>query len=173
MGKISFQVNCIIAALSSSYSVHCLSSDDYDQPMSADADEPEGLIDFIISQGDNMVKCFEHKKCVEGYHREYQMKLQSLQGKVLSLRKELKEAKKEEANIANNVRKNESIIKSSIDWNKARMQSVIEKRNWQRQQVSFYDRRLELLEKLKQDIEQWELSQWKVTTLKLIIFYKM
>lgn len=141
--------------------------------MPADADEPESLIDFIISQGDNMVKCFEHKKCVEGYHREYQMKLQSLQGKVLSLRKELKEAKKEEANIVNNVRKNESIIKSSIDWNKARMQSVIEKRNWQRQQVSFYDRRLELLEKLKQDIEQWELSQWKVTTLKLIIFYKM
>lgn len=127
--------------------------------MTADADEPESLIDFIISQGDNMVKCFEHKKCVEGYHREYQMKLQFLQGKVLILRKELKEAKKEEANITNNVRKNESIIKSSIDWNKARMQSVIEKRNRQRQQISLNDHRLELLEKLKQDIEQWELSQ--------------
>ena len=127
--------------------------------MPDDADEPESLIDFVISQGDNMVKCFEHKKCVESYHREYQMKLQFLQGKVLSLRKELKEAQKEESNIANNVRKNESIIKSSIDWNKARMQSVIEKRNRQRQQISLNDRRLELLEKLKQDIEQWELSQ--------------
>ena len=173
VGKISFQVNCIIAALLSSYSMHFLSSDDCDQPMATDAHEPESLIDFIISQGGSMVKCFEHKRCVEGYLREYQMKLQFLQGKILSLREELKEAKKEESNVTNNTRKNESIIKSTIDWNKARMQSLIEKRNKTRQQISFNDHRLELLDKLKQDIEQWELSQWKVTTLKLILFYKI
>ena len=108
-----------------------ITRDDSSQPGHIESDEPESLVDFILSHDGRIIESSDTKMLVQNYHREYQKRLRFLQSKVLSLQKELRSAKKEEKRVKK-LEKDEAIIKSSIEWNKARMQSAIEDRKEQK-----------------------------------------
>ena len=137
---------------------------DQNQPRHIERDEPEGLIDFILSRNGQMAEFsnLDTRKLVESYRKEFCTRTRFLQNRLSLLKSELKEANKvPRKKGARNPGKQLRIIKnmkSSIEWNKARMQSVIDEKHKHEQQKALNDQRKVLLEELRQDLQQWEIK---------------
>ena len=102
------------------------------------------------------------RKLVESYRKEFCTRTRFLQNRLSLLKSELKEANKVHRNKgARNPGKQLRIIKnvkSSIEWNKARMQSAMDEKHKHEQQKALNDQRKMLLEELRQDLQQWEIK---------------
>ena len=111
-------------------------------------DEPESLVDFVLSGQLPGSSSADQRMLVERYCKEYKKRLRFLQQKAQLLQRELKCDNKEF--------RERQIMKASIEWNQARRQSAIDERLQYEKRESINNERILLLEELEQDLLQWE-----------------
>ena len=115
----------------------------------SNTNEPESLVDFVLSASGQIPgsNSADRRMLVESYCKEYERKLRFLKRQARLLQRELKCDKEF---------RETQIIKASIEWNQARMQSAIDERLQHEKQQSIIKERILLLEELEENLRQWE-----------------
>lgn len=119
-------------------------------------DKTESFLDFLLSSASQITGCSSDgiRMLAGSYLREFDKREDFLLQKVQSLQKEIKSEGKLRKS-AKNLDRELLITKSSIEWNKSRLQSAKDEKQTYEQQHSINRERVLLLEELQENCHQW------------------